>query len=83
MSRLNYVLVKKAQAIKLGKEFRQNIGSYCLLDSSDFNNEPGEFLFERVEPYGGRILKHDEALALLTGTKTIPEILTENLDKYE
>lgn len=83
MSRLNYVLVEKAQAIKLGKEFRQSIGDYYLLDSSDFNNEEGEFLFERVAPYNGRILPHEEALALLTGTKSLPEILTENLNNDE
>lgn len=73
MSRLNYVLVPAESAAKLGKEFRQQTDGLFILEEKDFDNIEGDFLYQRVAPYGGQIITHAEMIQKLEGKKQAPK----------
>lgn len=73
MSRLNYILVTEENAKKLGKEFRQQVDGLYILEEKDFNNVEGDFLYQRIAPYGGQIITHAEMIQKLEGKKQVPK----------
>lgn len=73
MSRLNYVLVPAESAVKLGKEFRQQADGLYILEEKDFDSIEGDFLYQRIAPYGGQIITHAEMIQKLEGKKQVPK----------